>query len=173
MSTAARLPAVSVVAERDRKLEHIELAMDRRIQLDGRFFDTWSFTHEALPEIRLEDIDVGTTFLGKSLQAPLLVSCMTGGTGSATKINRNLAEAAERTGIAIGVGSQRKALESPETAATFEVRAAAPSVPVIGNLGAVQLNYGMGIDHCRHTRSAGDRQGDRLRHRRVDRPRAG
>ncbi len=135
--------------ERDRKLEHIELAMDRRIQLDSRFFDAWFFEHQALPENRLEDIDLSVEFLGKRLRAPLLVSCMTGGTGSATTINRNLAEAAERTGIAIGVGSQRKALESPETASTFEVRSAAPTVPVIGNLGAVQLNYGMGLESCR------------------------
>lgn len=142
-------PLVAAEPERDRKLEHIELAMDRRVQLDSRFFDAWTFEHRALPEIRLEDIDLSVDFLGKRLRAPLLVSCMTGGTGSARTINRNLAEAAERTGIAIGVGSQRKALESPDTAATFEVRSAAPTAPVIGNLGAVQLNYGMGIEHCR------------------------
>lgn len=148
-ATPLQVAEDEAVIERDRKLEHIELAMERRIQLDSRFFDSWHFEHQALPEIRLEDIDLGVDFLGKRLRAPLLVSCMTGGTGDAAAINRNLAEAAERTGIAIGVGSQRKALESPETASTFEVRSAAPNVPVIGNLGAVQLNYGMGIEECR------------------------
>ena len=134
---------------RDRKLEHIELSLDRRIQLDGRYFDRLTFEHDALPDLDMADVDTRVEFLGKTLSAPLLISCMTGGTGDAIKINRNLAEAAERAGIALGVGSQRKAIESPSTAATFAVRDAAPTVPVIGNLGAVQLNYGFGLDECR------------------------
>jgi isopentenyl-diphosphate delta-isomerase len=154
--TAAALQSTAATSapERDRKLEHIELAGDRRIQLDSRFFDDWAFEHEALPEIAMDDIDARVAFLGKTLRAPLLVSCMTGGTGSASTINRNLAAAAERAGIAVGVGSQRKALEASadearEAVATFEVRSVAPTVPVIGNLGAVQLNYGMGVEDCR------------------------
>lgn len=134
---------------RDRKLEHIELSLDRRIQLDSRFFDQWGFVHNGLPDLDKDEIDTGVDFLGKRLKAPLLISCMTGGTGDAARINRNLAEAAERAGIALGVGSQRKAIESPDTAGTFEVREAAPTVPVLGNLGAVQLNYGFGIEECR------------------------
>ncbi|MEM9558075.1 MAG: type 2 isopentenyl-diphosphate Delta-isomerase [Acidobacteriota bacterium] len=135
--------------ERDRKLEHIELALDRRTQLESRFFDAYEFEHQALPELALDAIDLSVDFLGRRLRAPLLISCMTGGTDNAARINRHLAQAAERTGVALGVGSQRKALESPETASTFHVRALAPSVPVIANLGAVQLNYGFGIEECR------------------------
>lgn len=134
---------------RDRKLEHIELSLDRRTQLESRFFDDWALEHSALPEIALDDVDLSCSFLGKRLRAPLLVSCMTGGTASATEINRNLAAAAERAGIALGVGSQRKALEDPDTAPTFHVRELAPEVPIIGNLGAVQLNYGYGLEACR------------------------
>ena len=135
--------------DRDRKLEHIELSMDRRIQLESGYFSHLAFEHEALPDLDLAAIDTRVEFLGKTLNAPLLVSCMTGGTGDAVRINRNLAEAAERAGIAIGVGSQRKAIERPETAASFVVREAAPTVPVLGNLGAVQLNYGFGLEECR------------------------
>ena len=51
--------------------------------------------------------------------------------------------------VALGVGSQRKAIDDPETAATFRVREFAPNVPILANLGAVQLNYGYGIDECR------------------------
>lgn len=131
---------------RDRKLEHIELSLDRRMQLESRFFDRYAFVHEALPEFDFQDIDLTETFLGKTLHAPLLVSCMTGGTGSATSINRHLAEGAERAGIALGVGSQRKAIEDPSTAASFVVREFAPTAPLLGNLGAVQLNYGFGIE---------------------------
>lgn len=143
------LSAPIVEAERDRKLEHIELSLDRRMQLESRFFDRYAFVHEALPELDMDAIDLTVPFLGKELQAPLLVSCMTGGTGSATSINRHLAEGAERAGIALGVGSQRKAIEDPSTAASFVVRDHAPTVPLLGNLGAVQLNYGFGLEHCR------------------------
>lgn len=146
-------PAVKAAAAdsdaRDRKLEHIELALDRRSQLDLRYFDRYVFEHEALPEIDMAEIDLSCELFGKQLRAPLLVSCMTGGTGSAVAINRNLALAAERAGVALGVGSQRKAIERPDTASSFRVRDAAPTVPLLGNLGAVQLNYGFGIEECR------------------------
>ena len=136
-------------APRDRKAEHIEIALDEAMQVQSLSFDAWVFEHEALPEIDLAEIDTSVEFLGKRLAAPFLISCMTGGTGSASQINRNLAAAAERVGIAVGVGSQRKALEDPSQVATFQVRDVAPTVPLLGNLGAVQLNYGYGIDQCR------------------------
>ncbi len=139
----------AIEGERDRKREHIELALDPRTQLLRSSFDGYGFVHEALPEIDLDEIDLETSFLGKPLQAPLLISCMTGGTDRATEVNRNLALAAERHGIAVGVGSQRKALEDPATTASFEVREAAPTTPVLGNLGAVQLSYGYGVEECR------------------------
>ena len=134
---------------RDRKAEHITLALDRRMQVSGSYFDAWQLEHAALPEIDYADIDVSTAFLGRELRAPLLISCMTGGTDEATRLNRNLARGAEQAGIAIGVGSQRKAIEDPSLADSFRVRAEAPSVPILANLGAVQLNYGFGIDECR------------------------
>lgn len=135
--------------ERDRKAEHIRLALDRRMQVERSYFDDYRFEHRALPEIDFEDVRIGTAFLGRELGTPLLISCMTGGTGVAERINRRLAEAAEAGRVALGVGSQRKAIDDPETAATFRVREFAPSVPILANLGAVQLNYGYGIDECR------------------------
>ena len=140
---------MSAVLERDRKAEHIRLALDPRMQLGGSVFDDYHFGHAALPEIDMAEIDVAVDFLGRRLSAPLLISCMTGGTASAGLINRNLAAGAELTGVAVGVGSQRKALEDPVQAASFHVRDAAPSVPLLANLGAVQLNYGMGVAECR------------------------
>lgn len=147
MTAAAPLPEPAI--ERDRKLEHMQLALERRMQLESRFFDRLAFEHEALPEIDMAEIDVSVSFLGKRMAAPLLVSCMTGGTDSASQINHHLAAGAERAGIALGVGSQRKAIEDAATAATFVVRDAAPTVPLLANLGAVQLNYGFGIAECR------------------------
>jgi isopentenyl-diphosphate delta-isomerase len=135
--------------ERDRKAEHIRLALDASNQAGRSFFDDYAFEHNALPEIALDDIDLSVEFLGKRIEAPLLVSCMTGGTEAAGEINRNLARAAEDRRIALGVGSQRKALEDPLQAASFQVRGLAPSIPLLANLGAVQLNYGYGIAECR------------------------
>ncbi len=137
------------LAERDRKAEHIRLALDERMQLRASYFEEWAFEHCALPEVDLGALDTGTEFLGKAMAGPLLISCMTGGTQEAAQINRNLAEGAERVGVALGVGSQRKAIEDPSTAATFQVRDVAPTIPVLGNLGAVQLNYGYGVEQCR------------------------
>jgi isopentenyl-diphosphate Delta-isomerase len=135
--------------ERDRKAEHIRLALDARMQSGDNAFDRYRFEHCALPEMRFEEVDLSCTFLEVPLRAPLLISCMTGGTADATRINRNLARAAESERIAVGVGSQRKALEDPRTVESFRIRPHAPTTVVLGNLGAVQLNYGYGIDECR------------------------
>jgi isopentenyl-diphosphate delta-isomerase len=75
---------------------------------------------------------------------------MTGGTEEAGEINQRLAEAAQEVGVAMGVGSQRAALEHPEQAPTFAIaRKVAPDILLFANLGAVQLNYGYTVDHCR------------------------
>jgi isopentenyl-diphosphate delta-isomerase len=145
-------PPVTLAApplERDRKLEHIRLALEERMQLGRNFFDDYRFDHAALPEIDLDLVDAGVDFLGRRLAAPLLISSMTGGTETAGQINRNLAAGAEQAGVAVGVGSQRKALEDPTKADTFRVREVAPSAVLLANLGAVQLNYGMGVRECR------------------------
>jgi isopentenyl-diphosphate delta-isomerase len=146
-ASAAASPQASL--ERDRKAEHIRLALEQRMQLGVNYFDEYRFGHMALPEIDFDDIDLAVEFLGRRLAAPLLISSMTGGTEAAGLINRNLAAGAERTRIAVGIGSQRKALEDPAKADTFKVREVAPSVPLLANLGAVQLNYGLGIRECR------------------------
>ncbi len=135
--------------DRDRKAEHIRLALEERMQFASHAFDRWVFDHDALPDLDFDAIDLSVEFLGKRLQAPLLLSCMTGGTEIAARINRNLAGAAESRGVALGVGSQRKALEDPSQAASFEVREVAPTIPLLANLGAIQLNYGYGVEHCR------------------------
>ena len=134
--------------DQDRKADHIRLALEERMQAGGSYFDDYTFSHVALPEIDRADLDTSVTFLGRTLRAPLLISCMTGGTEAAGRINRHLAIAAEATQIAIGVGSQRKALEDPSQTESFLVREFATSVPLLGNLGAVQLNYGFGVDEC-------------------------
>jgi isopentenyl-diphosphate delta-isomerase len=140
-----------LTATQKRKKEHLEICLDERAVTGplGTGLDRYRFVHNALPELNLDEIDVSVTFLGRRLRAPLLISSMTGGFDVARKINRNLAAAAQHLGIAMGVGSQRVALEEPGVAASFQVRDIAPDIFLLGNLGAVQLNYGYTVDHCR------------------------
>ena len=134
-----------------RKKEHLELCLDTP-SVTSRFgtgLDRYSFVHNALPELDIDEIDVSTKFLGSQLRAPILISSMTGGFALARQVNRNLAAAAQHLGVAMGVGSQRVAIEEPSVADSFEVRDVAPDILLLSNLGAVQLNYGYTVDHCR------------------------
>jgi isopentenyl-diphosphate delta-isomerase len=134
-----------------RKADHIRINLEENVQFVDLTtgFERYRLMHCALPELDLEAIDTGTTFLGKRLQLPLLISSMTGGTTAAGAINRNLAEGAQARGIAMGLGSQRTGLELPNTTSTFRVRDVAPDILLLANIGAVQLNNGYGVDHCR------------------------
>src|SRR5262249_28229483 len=100
-------------------------------------------------DLDLDAVDTSTTVLGRRLAAPLLVSCMTGGTPEATVINRTLAAVAQARGLAMGLGSGRALLEAPGLLETFDVRPRAPDVLLLANLGAIQLNRGMTVDDCR------------------------
>ena len=135
----------------NRKKEHLEICLDTESvkSVSGTGLNRYRFVHNALPELDIDEIDLSTTFLGKRLQAPILISSMTGGFDLARKVNRNLAAAAQSLGVAMGVGSQRVAVEEPSAAGSFEVRDVAPDILLFGNLGAVQLNYGYTVEHCR------------------------
>ncbi|HUA44368.1 MAG TPA: type 2 isopentenyl-diphosphate Delta-isomerase [Solirubrobacteraceae bacterium] len=124
-----------------RKAEHLELAA--RPDVDASPASAWHdihFEHEALPECNLDDVDLSATFLGHHLQAPLVIAGMTGGHPAAEHINAALATGAERSGLALGVGSQRAALVNPELSSTYSiVRTVAPSAFIIANVGIAQL----------------------------------
>jgi isopentenyl-diphosphate delta-isomerase len=134
-----------------RKLDHVRIVLDEDVAAKGVHtgFAAYQLPHDAVPELDLAEIDTHTTFLGKPLRAPLLISSMTGGAHDVAQINLALAEAAQALGLAIGVGSQRSAIRDARLAYTYQVRRVAPSIPVLANLGAVQLNYGYGVDECR------------------------
>ncbi len=125
-----------------RKREHIEVVLSKNVGFRGKTTGLGSIElqHNALPEINLADVDTSTVFLGKQLKYPLLVSSMTGGYSEALRINRTLAEVCQEYGIAMGVGSQRQALESSKYHRTFSIaRKSAPSIPIFGNIGAVEV----------------------------------
>jgi len=133
-----------------RKTDHIRINLDEDVRSGlTNGLENYHFVHRALPEIDLADVDESIKIFGKTLQAPLLISSMTGGTPQAAVINQNLAIAAQASGVAMGVGSQRAGIEHAELAYTFQVRKFAPSILLFSNLGAVQLNYAYTVDQCR------------------------
>jgi len=125
-----------------RKKEHVDLTVKRDVSFREKRtgFDQWEFVHNALPEIDFADISTETIFLSKRLAFPFMISCMTGGYADAKRINKNLAEVCEENGIAMGVGSQRQALENTAYHASFSiVREVATSIPIVGNIGAPEV----------------------------------
>lgn len=135
---------------KQRKLEHIKINLTRDVSGKGitSGLEHYRFEHMALPNLNLSDVDASSDFLGHRLRLPLLISSMTGGTEESSRINTNLALAAQRAGIAMALGSGRIALESNEAAKHFSVRKLAPDVLLLANLGAVQLNYGTTPRDC-------------------------
>ncbi len=134
-----------------RKSDHIRINLEEDVNFRHLTtgLERYHFLHQAMPELDMAAVDTSLSLFGKMLNAPLLISSMTGGTEHAQLINRTLAEAAEIGGIAMGVGSQRAAIEDAALAESFHIRPLAPTAILLANLGAVQLNYGYGVDQCR------------------------
>ena len=134
----------------DRKAEHIRINLEENVQFPHLTtgLERYRFMHQALPELDLREIDSTVTLFGKTLSAPIVISSMTGGTDTALRLNERLAEAAQMHQIAMGLGSQRAGLRNPATAYTYQIRHLAPDILLFGNLGAVQFNYGYGVDEC-------------------------
>jgi isopentenyl-diphosphate delta-isomerase len=133
----------------DRKYEHIRINLEEDV--DSALttgLERYRLVHQALPEIALADVDLSQILFGKTQRVPILVSSMTGGTEKAARINRTLATAAQEVGLAMGLGSQRAAINDPDLAPSFRVRDVAPDILLFANLGAVQFNYGYGVDEC-------------------------
>jgi isopentenyl-diphosphate delta-isomerase len=132
-----------------RKSDHIRINLEEDVHSGlTTGLERYRFIHQALPELNLNEMDLSQELFGRVVLAPILISSMTGGTEEAAQINRILASAAQQTGIALGLGSQRAAIDHPELATTFQVRDLAPDVLLFANLGAIQLNYRYGIDQC-------------------------
>lgn len=134
-----------------RKADHIRINVEEDVDFKGLStgLENLYLEHQALPELDFSKINTEIDFLGKRLSTPILISSMTGGTSEAYDINLILAEAAQEIGIAMGLGSTRAAIEDPSLAYTFQVRDVAPDILLMANLGAVQFNYGYGVDECR------------------------
>ena len=122
-----------------RKAEHVDIILNENVSAGYNYWNDVHLVHRALPEIDLDDVDVSCTLFGRKLNAPLVISSMTGGFSMGREINANLAKAAAEVGVAMGVGSQRAALEKPELVDTYAV-VKDHDVPLrFANLGAPQL----------------------------------
>ena len=131
-----------------RKAEHIKICLEQKAQARKATtgFEDIQLVHRALPEVDRQKINLSASFLGKKLSAPLIVGAMTGGTEEATKINASIAEAVEKLGLGMGVGSQRAAIEDQKLEKTYKIaRKKAPTAFLIANIGGVQLVHGYGL----------------------------
>jgi isopentenyl-diphosphate Delta-isomerase len=134
----------------DRKDSHLSICLEEDISFSANGFSEFQFEHDALPELDYSRVDLQTTLLGKRLAAPLIIGAMTGGTERTGEMNRRLALAAEHCQVGFALGSQRKMLENTIAAKSYQVRDFAPRLPLLfGNLGAVQLNYGVKTSQIR------------------------
>ncbi len=142
-------PITAATETQNRKADHLRVCLEESVQFQQTTgLEHYRFTHCCLPELDWNEVDISTSFLGKQLGAPLLISSMTGGTEFAGIINQRLAKVAQKYKLAMGVGSQRVAVENPDVGGTFAVRSLAPDILLFANLGAVQLNYQYGLDQC-------------------------
>ena len=145
----AKINATQQVTKR--KQQHIDAVLnDKQVDRQQDGFDQLRLMHRALPELNFADIDISSHFLGQSISFPFLVSSMTGGAANNLgNINVHLAEAAQACKVPMAVGSQRAMIIDEAAKQSFELRKYAPDVPLIANMGAVQLNYGFGLDEAR------------------------
>ncbi len=125
-----------------RKQDHVLLTVHKDVAFKSKRtgLEQWELVHNALPELNFDEISTETTFLSKKMSFPFIISSMTGGYTDARRINKNLAEVCEEHRIAMGVGSERQALENSAFHSSYSiVREAAPSIPIIGNIGAAEV----------------------------------
>ncbi|UCE44521.1 MAG: type 2 isopentenyl-diphosphate Delta-isomerase, partial [Candidatus Bathyarchaeota archaeon] len=136
----------------ERKSDHLKIGLRKNVkakQMSTGFEDIY-LVHKALPEIEREKINLSTIIFDHKFSAPLVVGAMTGGVREATEINRAIAEAVEESGLGMGVGSQRAAIEDPGRENTFAVtREKAPTAFLMANIGGPQLVRGYGAKEAK------------------------
>ncbi|TVQ37997.1 MAG: type 2 isopentenyl-diphosphate Delta-isomerase [Spirochaetaceae bacterium] len=130
-----------------RKARHLEICIDEsryRVETGATGFEQVQLVHSALPELGMQQIDPSVSFLGQRIPMPILISSMTGGSSEGFRANKDLARAAQRIGIPVGMGSIRVLFRHPEVFDHFHLKKLAPDVPVMANIGGVQVRD---LDH--------------------------
>jgi isopentenyl-diphosphate delta-isomerase len=155
-SPSPTFPGAASDALARRKDHHLDLCLDEDVgSAVGSGLDDYSLEYDALPELDLDEVDLSVMVFGRRLAAPIVVGAMTGGTSRAGELNRRLARAAQRVGVGMALGSQRPMIVDAAATDSFRVRDAASELPLLfGNVGAVQLNYGVDTDAIRRALEA-------------------
>jgi isopentenyl-diphosphate Delta-isomerase len=150
VSMPTRSPSAADELTSKRKDAHLDLCATEEVAPaeNTTLFDELVLLHNAMPELAVSELDLGLTWFGKRLRAPVMMTGMTGGSPRAGVVNRQLAQVAEEYGVAFGVGSQRAMAERAELAESFQVRDVAPNVLLVGNVGLVQA-IALGVDGVR------------------------
>ena len=104
-----------------RKDDHVKISIEKDVAHIHNYWDDVKLIHNALPEVNKDEIDYSTELFGKKIGAPLMIAGMTGGYKKAKTINQNLASAAEKFQLGMGVGSQRAALEKSDLIETYSI----------------------------------------------------
>lgn len=121
-----------------RKDDHLRIAAgEAALHSTGTGLDRHRLVHRALPGRDLAEVELGTTLLGRHLEAPVVISAMTGGTAKAGLVNERLAEAAARHGVGLALGSGRALLRDPRLLSTYVGTTRPPLL--VANIGAPQL----------------------------------
>ena len=130
----------------ERKAKHLEICLNpSQYKVEGASnsggagFEAFHFAHRSMPELDASSVDTSVQFLGRTLALPVFISCMTGGSEGGFRVNRELAKAAGILGIPVGTGSVRVLLDHPELDSHFALKTHAPDVPLLANIGAVQV----------------------------------
>lgn len=138
-------------SSRDKK-DHIRVCLNEDVESSQTTgFEKFYLINNPLPDMDFSSVVTACTFLGKTITAPFIISPITGGYKNSLKINKNLAKAAQSLGVVMSVGSQRLGIEDASLAPTYQVREAAPDIPLLANLGAIYLNYNYGLEECERT----------------------
>jgi isopentenyl-diphosphate delta-isomerase len=141
---------IEIIKQRKREGIEIPLNNDVQAKTTSTYLEYVKLTHNALPELDYDEIDISTNFLKRKFSAPLIIDSMTGGAPEAARINGRLGELAEKYGFAMGLGSQRAGLESKQLAETYSIaRKNAPSAFLIANIGGAQLAKGLTIENIK------------------------
>jgi isopentenyl-diphosphate Delta-isomerase len=120
-----------------RKKDHIDMAF--RSQTDAFAIDQRFYYEPIMQGHASSNDDLHKTFIGHSFKAPIWISSMTGGTGIAAKINKNLAMVCKEFGLGMGLGSCRSLLHTDEFFEDFNMRKYVGDQPLYANLGIAQV----------------------------------
>lgn len=126
-----------------RKEEHITICKTKNVESKSIRFNSVHLQPEALPEMDFGEVSTRASFLGHDFSLPIFITGMTGGVKNGQEINEILAVLAQEFNIPMGLGSQKMLLADSKFTPLFNTKKVAPKAFIIGNIGAVSLNYGV------------------------------